>query len=121
MNIDYKEIGKRVRAARRNAGYTQEKLAEILEISSAHLSNIERGITKVGLPRLVSIANALSLSGVDQLIYESIQEHTYQYHKEAMALLEDCDSYEKKQLIEMLRQYKTQMRAWKQYYRNLQE
>ena len=42
MNIK-KEIGERIKRVRKQRGYTQEELAEIMEISSRNLSNIELG------------------------------------------------------------------------------
>ena len=56
MELDYKAIGKRVKIARIKADLTQEKLAEQIELSPTHLSNIETGSTKVSLTTIVNIA-----------------------------------------------------------------
>ena len=40
MELDYKAIGKRIKIARIKADLTQERLAERIEISPTHLSNI---------------------------------------------------------------------------------
>ena len=71
MELDYKAIGKRVKIARIKADLTQEKLAEQIELSPTHLSNIETGTTKVSLTTIVNIANALSVS-VDDLLCDSV-------------------------------------------------
>ena len=42
MNIK-KEIGERIKRVRKQKGLTQEQLAEIMDISSRNLSNIELG------------------------------------------------------------------------------
>lgn len=42
-------------------------MAEMVEISSTHMSNIETGITRVSLTAIVSLANALSVT-VDDLL-----------------------------------------------------
>ena len=44
MNIR-KEIGEKIKRARKKGGFTQERLAEIVDISSRNLSNIELGIS----------------------------------------------------------------------------
>ena len=58
MELDYKAIGKRIKIARIQKDMTQEKLAEAIELSPTHLSNIERGCGKISLTTLVHIANA---------------------------------------------------------------
>lgn len=65
MELDYKAIGKRIKIARIKADLTQERLAEMVEISPTHMSNIETGTTRVSLTAIVSLANALSVT-VDQ-------------------------------------------------------
>ena len=40
MELDYKAIGKRIKIARIKADMTQEMLAEKIELSPTHLSNI---------------------------------------------------------------------------------
>lgn len=52
MQPDYKLIGKRIKIARIRAGYTQEHLAELVDLSPTHLSNVETGSTRVSRNRL---------------------------------------------------------------------
>ena len=70
-NLDYKAIGRRVRAARKNAKMTQEQLVEKAGVSASHISNIETGSTKVSLPTLVKIVNALGVS-LDYICCDSL-------------------------------------------------
>ena len=67
MELDYKAIGKRIKIARIKADLTQERLAERINISPTHLSNIETGTTRVSLSTMISIANALSVTSDDLL------------------------------------------------------
>ena len=60
-----KEIGKRVQEYRKKKKLTQEELAEILEISTNHLSALERGMYNIKLDLLVQIINALDCSADD--------------------------------------------------------
>ena len=43
MNIDYKAIGVRIKAARARKGVTQGYIAEVTGLSTPHISNIETG------------------------------------------------------------------------------
>ena len=73
-NIDYKAIGRRLRAARREKDLTQEKLAELADISESFLGHIERGGKVLSVETLAKLANALGLS-VEYII---AGEHSYQ-------------------------------------------
>lgn len=66
-NIDYKQMGKRIRARRNELGWTQEKLAEEAEISTSHVGEIERGTSICSLAVLVNLATVLNLN-LDTLI-----------------------------------------------------
>ena len=61
-NIDYKELGKRIRAERRKQDLTQEKLAEMANISDSFMGHIERGGRTLSIETLPTLANALNLS-----------------------------------------------------------
>ena len=121
MDIDFKAIGKRIRIARIQADLTQEKLAAILDISVPHMSNIERGMTKVSLSRIISIANALSLDGIDQFVCEHVSMHRVTYNTEIQSILDDCDSYEIRHLVEQLQMQKDSMRDLKEHYQTEQK
>jgi transcriptional regulator with XRE-family HTH domain len=73
-NIDYKELGKRIRAERRRQDLTQEKLAEMAEISDSFMGHIERGGRTLSIETLVKLANALNLN----IEYIICGEHNYQ-------------------------------------------
>jgi transcriptional regulator with XRE-family HTH domain len=59
MVIDYNVIGQRIRTVRKRKGYTQEKLAENLDVSTVYVSQIENGKTKLSLEMLIKIAALL--------------------------------------------------------------
>ena len=60
MELDYQAIGVRVRRFRKLQGLTQQALAERSDQEPSNISHIERGATKLSLPTLVSLANALA-------------------------------------------------------------
>ena len=41
MEIDYKAIGQRIKIARIKKGITQEAVADLIDITPAHMSNVE--------------------------------------------------------------------------------
>ena len=56
-----KLLGKRIKELRKNAGFTQEKLAELIDIETSSLSGIESGRHFPSLPTIEKIANTLNL------------------------------------------------------------
>lgn len=109
MELDYRAIGKRIKIARIKADLTQEQLAEKIDISPTHLSNIETGSTRVSLNTIVSIANALSVTS-DDLLCENIIMARVQFEKDIALLLEDCDEYEIRVIKDMVSSIKETLR-----------
>lgn len=109
MELDYKAIGKRIKIARIEADMTQEHLAEAVELSPTHLSNIETGTTRVSLNAIVSLANALSVT-VDDLLCDSVIQAKPQFEHDISAILEDCDEYEIRMVKDMAQALKDTLR-----------
>lgn len=65
MSVDF---GKRVKIARKKAGYTQSQLAELVDVSVNHISAIERGIYETRVDTLKRMADALGTT-TDYLVY----------------------------------------------------
>ena len=89
MIVNYIDIGLRVKEKRRKIGLTQEKLAELTDMSVSHMSSIENGATKLGLPTIVKVANALETS-VDELLCGSLMRGKTVIQNEYVDLLSDC-------------------------------
>ncbi len=71
MEIDYKLIGARIRKRRKELNMSQERLAELIDVSTPHMSNIENGKTKFSLPVLLNLANALDTT-MDALMVDHL-------------------------------------------------
>ena len=66
--MDAKAVGARIKKAREAASLTQEQLAEMVGLSSSHISVVERGVKAPRLETLVAIANALGVTADSLLI-----------------------------------------------------
>ena len=100
MEIDYNAIGNRIRKCRKQLNMTQQKLAEISDLSDTNISHIERGATKLSLPSLIAIANALHTT-TDYLLMDVIDNSTVQFQKEFATLLEGGSKEEYKLLYNL--------------------
>ena len=89
MDIDYKAIGQRIRKRRKMLNITQSILAERADLSDTNISHIERGATKLSLPSLIAIANALG-TNVDSLLMDVVDNSEVEFKKEFAQLLSDC-------------------------------
>ena len=60
--MELKAMGQRIKTARERKGYTQEQLAERLNLSVQHVSVIERGVKAPKLETFIRIANELQVN-----------------------------------------------------------
>jgi transcriptional regulator with XRE-family HTH domain len=91
---DYTLIGKRIKERRLDLGLTQEKLAEAAGVGIQHTSKIENGHTKLSLPVIISIANALNTT-VDNLLLDNIDASRPDViHEMESSIFSDCSAEE---------------------------
>ncbi len=110
MTIDYIVIGKRIREIRKSKKMTQATLAEISGVEPSNISHIERAATKVSLPTLINIANALD-STLDELVYGNLVKSAHVSVEIIDRLLSDCTADEIKAIAEVVKTTKGVLRA----------
>mgnify|MGYP003207104275 FL=1 len=71
MELNYLKLGENIKKYRKRLGYTQKKLAELINVSEQHISHIETMHTKPSLEVIVDIANALQ-TDVNTLLADSL-------------------------------------------------
>ena len=69
------QIGSRVKAARETMGYTQENLAERVEVSVQYVSDLERGVVGASLSTIIKLCQILHVSS-DFLLMGNERENT---------------------------------------------
>lgn len=100
--MDYQAIGQRIRKIRKARNLSQEKLSELVDISVPHMSHIETGTTKLSLPVLVAIADALAVR-VDALLYDAPRGGVSIAMDEITAVLEACDATQASIIADVVR------------------
>ncbi|MCL2083817.1 MAG: helix-turn-helix transcriptional regulator [Oscillospiraceae bacterium] len=93
MELNYGLVGVRIRAARLRKCYTQERVSEYADISPQHYSKIESGGTRLSLPCLVRICNALEVTP-DELLMDSVNRATPQMISSVASVFSDCSNDE---------------------------
>lgn len=107
--LDYQKIGQRIRQHRMANGWQQAELAYRAGLNSSYISHIETGQTKLALPTIVKIANALSVS-VDALLCDNLLQSHHVYDQRISAELADCDNAELQAFLEIIQSTKRVLR-----------
>ena len=109
MGIDYFSIGNRIKEIRTAKGWTQAKLAEKSGVEPSNISHIERAATKLSLPTMVNIANAMGVT-LDELAFGSLVKSNHVSVKMIDDILADCSPEELKSLAEVIKTTKSVLR-----------
>lgn len=91
--VDFKRLGERIAQTRKKQKLSQEKLAELADITATNLSHIERGKIKTSIETLVAIANALGVTAND-LLCDSLAFSTSEVKGQIDSSLEGCTMQE---------------------------
>ncbi len=91
--VNWADIGKRIKEKREAAGLTQEGLAYKSCLETPTINRIENNKTKVKLSSLIQIANALGVSS-DELLCGSLTSSAKLYQGEIMEKLNGCEPVE---------------------------
>ena len=68
---DYEPIGARIKKARINKKYTQEYLAEQIDVTAQHISDIERGLHGISISALMAICLVLE-TDADYILFGTL-------------------------------------------------
>ena len=109
MDINYTDIGNRIKDKRLQLKITQEKLAETTGLSVQHLSGIENGKTRFSFATLVRIVNALGVS-IDELACGSLMRGKPVMQSEFSELLADCSPDQTAVIIDTIKAMKKSMK-----------
>ena len=93
MTMNYKLIGTRIKNLRLSQSLTQEELAERSDISPQHISHIENAGTKLSLPCLVNVCNALGVTA-DKILCDSLPQSEVHLLNDVNKVFSDCNSTE---------------------------
>ena len=106
--MDYYEIGQRIRKYRKAQDISQEKLAELADISVTHMSHIETGNTKASLAVFVSLAEALAVR-TDDLLYDEKPVTLTSALEDISEVLNSCTPNQAKILVDLVKAAKISM------------
>ena len=98
--LDFEHIGKKIREVRLAKGLTQEYIANIADVNTSHISNIENNRVKISLPTLVHICNALDVT-IDYIL-ASEYTVTSPLDNEILKALHNCSEEQKEKILQII-------------------
>lgn len=100
--MDLKAVGQRIKAAREAKNLTQEELAALVNLSTTHVSVIERGLKVTKLDTFVAIANALDVSA-DALLIDVVTHSVTAVTNELSDMIGKLPKDEQKRILNAVR------------------
>lgn len=100
-DINFRKIGRKLKETRISKGFTQEYVANMADVNTSHISNIENNRVNVSLPTLIHICNALNVT-VDYILSEEYTDTASVLDEEVLRHLRSCPVKTKKQIIQII-------------------
>ena len=110
--INYPQLGARLKRYRQKAHLTQEQLAEKIDVATSTIAHAENGTSKPSLPLLLKAANALNIT-LDQLVCDSLPVAETYLEKDIADLLSDCSLTEKQVIRDIIIATKDTLRKYR--------
>lgn len=100
-DLDFERIGKKIRETRRSKELTQEYIANMADVNTSHISNIENNRVKISLSTLVQVCNALGVT-VDYILADEYIDSTSALDRDILRELRDCDNVTKDRILKII-------------------
>ena len=98
----FEQIGEKLKKIRLSKNLTQEYVANIADVNTSHISNIENNRVKVSLSTLVQICNALNTT-VDYVLAEEYTQPATAIEQEILHELRFCSNETKEQILKIVK------------------
>ena len=98
------DLGRKIREARQNKKYTQQKLAEVAGIGIMYLGEIERGTKMPSLNIFIKVIEALDVSA-DYVLRDELPSGEQYIYDEITGKLKDLTPSQRKTASEILDAY----------------
>lgn len=99
MMLNLKAIGSNIKKHRKSKGFTQAQLAEMIDISTIHMSHMETGSVSMSLECLIKICDSLDITPDDLLLGE-YKLNTMSTSKLLTSIMENLTVDERKMIID---------------------
>ena len=99
--VDYKEVGKRIAARRRELGLKQWQVNEMEEHCNNYISNVERATTIISIDVLMKICTALDTTP-DALLLGAVTDEDNDYQRSIINRVKQMSSKQARMALSMM-------------------
>lgn len=100
-DLDFCRIGRKIRDIRIEKRLTQEYIANMADVNTSHISNIENNRVKISLPTLVHVCNALDTT-IDHILAEEYTDPLSAIDQTILHELHKCDADTKERILKII-------------------
>lgn len=100
--MDIAELGFRMKQCRKKKQLTQEKLAELIDVSPHYIYEIEKGLKCMSLTTLVDIALTLNVS-TDYLLFGTAEHASQEQNHQLDLLLKELPDQRRQTIAEVIK------------------
>lgn len=100
-DINFERIGQKIKEIRISKGLTQEYVANIADVNTSHISNIENNRVKISLSTLIHVCNALNTT-VDYILYGEYNSPDSILDSEILKALSNASDEKKEKLLKII-------------------
>lgn len=100
-DINFEIIGRRLREARIAKGLTQEYVANMVDVNTSHISNIENNRVKISLSTLIKVCDTLGTT-VDYILANEYTDSLSVLDQEIIRALSHCDMEKKEKILKII-------------------
>jgi len=102
LEIDFKAIGQKLKMERKKMGWTQEEVAELIDLAPAFVGHLERGERSMSLKTLIHFSNLYGVS-IDYLLSDTLQMDRDNVSAQIAALLKDKTEKQQAAILDVLK------------------
>lgn len=100
--LNFANIGQKLRKVRISKNLTQEYVANMADVNTSHISNIENNRVKVSLSTLIQICNVLDTT-VDYILADEYNHSTSVIEQEILHEVQACNLETQKQILKIVK------------------
>lgn len=100
--INFENIARKLKEVRLSKGLTQEYIADMADVNTSHISNIENNRVKISLSTLIHVCNALDVT-VDSILADEYNEPSSALEHEILHELQSCPLETQKQILKIVK------------------
>jgi transcriptional regulator with XRE-family HTH domain len=102
VDINYDSLGKRLRLERKNLHYTQEEVAEAVNVTPAFIGHIERGERSLSLDTLVKLCNFYGVT-IDYVFTDILPPNENGITEQIRSLLKDKTKDQQAAILDIIK------------------